>query len=291
MQRPEAKRADDAPFVGDMTEMLATLPAFKEKLTAVKRSLTGMPFYPYDALGNVVHFDRLLHGEHRRLGRLAGGLPVADIGGADGDLAFFLAHNGFHVHVVDNSATNTNGLRVARAVAEKMGTGVTVHDVDLDARFALPEAEYGLVCFLGILYHLKNPFNALEKLAQQSRWMLLSTRIAQWARPLQPAPVLDERRALAESLVDRFLPKPGIVADMVRIAELPVAYLVESDECNDDPTNYWIFTALALKRMLQRAGWDIAEFMTVGDTEWSDPASYAGDERAFVLAKSRVRTG
>src|SRR6185437_3180823 len=38
--------------------------------------------------------------------------------------------------------------------------------------------KYDLIFFLGILYHLKNPFYALESLAKVTRHMLISTRVA-----------------------------------------------------------------------------------------------------------------
>ena len=151
--------------------------AFRIRLDEVKRAIPITP-YPYDTFGNLFHLDRLLTGERRKLARLAGGLPVADVAAADGDLAFFLEANGFDMHIVDNAAINCNGLGMARAVAAATHSKVAVHDVDLDSHFTLPQREYGLVFFLGVLYHLKNPYYALEQIARQSRHMLVSTRVA-----------------------------------------------------------------------------------------------------------------
>lgn len=73
-----------------------------------------------------------------------------------------------------------------------------------------------------------------------------------------------------------------------RIADLPVAYLLDPDECNNDSTNYWIFSFTGLLRILRRTGWEVAELVTVGCTTGSDPASPEGDERAFCLLRSTV---
>jgi hypothetical protein len=66
-----------------------------------------------------------------------------------------------------------------------------------------------------------------------------------------------------------------------------VAYLVAPQECNNDCTNYWIFSEEGLRRILARTGWDVCDFTTVGNRVDSDPASPEGDERAFCLVKSR----
>jgi len=272
----------------DVAELVSRLGDFKTRLDGIKRGITGIPFYPYDTLGSLNQLDRLLTGDHRKLHRLAAGLPIADIGAADGDLAFFLETQGFDVHIIDNAPTNMNGLRAARAVAQALGSKVAVHDIDLDSQFALPQERYGLVLFLGILYHLKNPYYAMEKLAQRAQYMALSTRVAQVARPLTPQPKPEGVRQLVGEQVSRLLVPPRAPEGMTRIAGLPVAYLVDERECNNDSTNFWMFTNEGLKRLLSRCGWDVVEFMTIGKTRDSDPATTEGDERAFLLARSRV---
>jgi tRNA (mo5U34)-methyltransferase len=267
---------------------------FRVRHDEVKRAITDIPAYPYDTFGNLFHLERLLTGERRKLARLAGGLPIADIAAADGDLAFFLEAQGFDVHIIDNAAINCNGLRMARTVASAIKSRVAIHDIDLDGHFQLPQTEYGLVFFLGVLYHLKNPFYALEQLARQCRHMALSTRVAQFARPLvAPPPPVERVPSLLEDVVDRLLPRPPPPPPpgppgMARIGGLPLAYLVDERECNDDPTNYWIFTREGLHRLLHRTGWEILDTLAVGNTERSDPASATGDERSFCLARSRV---
>jgi len=64
-----------------------------------------------------------------------------------------------------------------RALKSALGSSVGIHAMDLDADFVLPAEEYGLVLLLGVLYHLKNPFLVLEKLAKHTRYCLLSTAL------------------------------------------------------------------------------------------------------------------
>ena len=66
----------------------------------------------------------------------------------------------------------------------------------------------------------------------------------------------------------------------------PVAYLLDAYELNDDDSHYWIFSDVALRELLQRAGWQICEYLSIGDNTRSDPVSLEHDERAFCLLRS-----
>ncbi len=216
-------------------------------------------WYPYDILANLVHVDRMLSGENRDLDRLAQNLPVADIGAADGDLAFALEDlAGWQFDIVDTAATNMNGLRGARALRDHLGSRVEIYDIDLDRQFALPRERYGLVFLLGILYHLQNPYYALRELASRATYCLLSTKVARFAGPARTP-----------------------------IGDLPVGYLVAPHETNNDPTNYWILSPAGLERLVARAGWSVVDRANVGNTVASDPATPENDERMFLLLSSR----
>lgn len=218
------------------------------------------PWYPYDTMSNLLHLHRLLRERHSGVFADIAGGAVADIGAGDGDLGFFLDQEfGCAVDLIDHGPTNFNGLQGARRLAADLDSSARVHDIDLDTQFTLPRLNYSAVFLLGILYHLKNPFFVLETLAKASRLCFLSTRIAQ----LTP----DHR---------------------TRLTDTPVAYLLGPEECNNDSTNYWIFSLAGLRRILARTGWQITEMTTVGCTSGSDPASPEGDERAFCLLRSTV---
>jgi SAM-dependent methyltransferase len=214
------------------------------------------PWYPYGILNNFIHLKPIF--EEFPLNSLLGGATVLDIGAADGDLAFFLETLGHRVAIIDHAPTNYNGLRGARMLAQRLGSTVDIHDVDLDSYFTLPDVRCDLTFFLGILYHLKNPFLVLENLSKVSRYLLLSTRVA------------------------RFAPQGELVD------HLPVAYLLHPAETNNDSTNYWIFSDTGLKRLFDRTGWDVLMRRNVGDTVTSDPVRPDRDERCFALLASRV---
>ena len=228
-------------------------------------------WYPHSSLGNFGHFHALLTGEHRFLLNLIGEKPILDIAGADGDLAFFLESLGCKAQVIDYARTNYNNLRGVELLKETLLSSVEIREVDLDSQFSLPEKDYNLAFLLGILYHLKNPFYVLEALSKAARYCLIATRIARFNRSTTEI----EKTPAEFSQNER-----------VDLGNIPVAYLLDEVEANNDPSNYWIFSDAGLRRILKRTGWEILDYITVGNTTDSDPASAQGDERAYCLVKS-----
>ncbi len=184
---------------------------------------------------------------------------MADIGCGDGDFAMLFAHWGAAVDAVDYAETNFNRMQGAEVLRGLLGARAGLASVDLDERFELPREVYGLALFLGTLYHLKNPYGVLERLAYRAHWCVLSTRVAQ------------------------VTPKAG-----ARIGSEPVAYLADGREIEGDATNYWILSPAGLLRILQRTRWAIAGVVRAGCRTDSNPVCPDADERMFVLAKSRV---
>jgi hypothetical protein len=214
-------------------------------------------WYPYNTLGSVLEFDNILRGENRDILKLIGNKPFADIGAADGDLGFFIESNGVkNVHIIDHGPSNCNGLEGAQRLKQSLYSSVTIHDMDLDAAFSFPEKRFGLAALMGILYHLKNPFLLLESLSRHTDFCLISTRVAAYL--------------------------PGARRS---VRSVPLAYLLDSKECNNDPTNFWVFTEAGLKRLLSRTGWEILDFGVTGCRK-STPAAMEKTQRAFCLVKS-----
>ena len=235
--------------------------AFREELLARKDKIAPAEFawYPYDTMANILHLDTLLSGPQRAVFDSVAGCRVADIGAADGDFGFFLESElGCQVDLIDNPPTNFNGMRGARRLVEELSSSAGVHEIDLDAQFSLPAERYEAVFFLGLLYHLKNPFYVLETLARRADLCFVSTRVARVAPDHE-----------------------------TRLHDQPVAYLLDPAEANNDATNFWIFSHAGLRRLFARTGWDVLDFVTVGCQEDSDPCSQDRDERAFALLRSQ----
>jgi SAM-dependent methyltransferase len=216
-------------------------------------------WYPYRTLRNIQTLEQVCAVAGLDLLQVCRGPcgRIADIGAGDGDLAFFLEKHGFSVEIIDNEYTNFNRLEGARTLKKTLNSSVVIRSVDLDSQFSLSGQRYDAVFFLGTLYHLKNPFFLLESLARITKYCFVSTRIAKQTADGQP------------------------------LSPYPVAYLVGPQECNNDDTNFWIFSDQGLKRLIDRTGWNLLSYVTFGDTVSSTPADPEKDERAFCLLEKR----
>jgi tRNA (mo5U34)-methyltransferase len=235
---------------------------FKQQFQEIRSRIkpaNGAPWYPYDTFANIWALDQVLQGEDRALFSNLNGKTVADIGAADGALGFFLSSLGADVDLIDNPPSNMNGFTGAQTLKAELNSAANLYSVDLDSQFHLPR-RYDFVLFLGILYHLKNPYYALEQLARSTKLAALSTRVTAYSAPS---------------------------GDRTKLASIPVAYLLDPYESNNDWSNFWIFTDAGLRRLLRRTGWEIVSYeLFGGDMETSDPYSADGDRRAFCLMRS-----
>ncbi|MEO8595328.1 MAG: methyltransferase domain-containing protein [Candidatus Solibacter sp.] len=242
----------------DIAALIPEAARFAERMRRVKQNLgdPGFEWYPYDTMSAVGHLEKLLTKSNRAL--LDGRGRVLDMGSQDGELAFFLESLGYRVVAADHPAYNHNGMRGIRTLKAALASSVEIHEIDADRPFTLPHDSYDLVIFLGILYHLRNPFYVLEELARRTTRCVMSTRVA---RCLPGGAALPPNAALA--------------------------YLLGEDELNRDNSNYFIFSEAALRVMLHRTHWRVLDYVSLGDTAASDPVNPGHDERAFCLLESR----
>lgn len=231
--------------------------AFNKELEANKQEIDPkFRWYPYGSLGNFIHLKSIFN--KFPLDTLMGPRKkTLDIGAADGDLAFFLETLGFNSDIIDFPPTNFNNLEGAKNIKKHRNSNVGISEYDLDSQFPVLTEKYDLIFFLGILYHLKNPYYILETLSRSAKNLIVSTRIAKYTK------------------------------DGTNISKYPVAYLLGPTECNNDSTNYWIFSYKGLEQIFDRTGWNITDIFTVGDTKKSNPSDQDHDERAYALLRSR----
>lgn len=157
---------------------------------------------------------------------------------------------------VDWPETNYNHMIGVRSMRNILELPVEICVIDLYKSFELPRPFYSVIFLSGALYHLKNPLTVLEKLANHCAYCVLTTRVT-----------TDD----AERNID--------------ISALPVAYLTDRRETNNDPTNYYFFTPAGLHRALTRSNWLVRALITRGSTA-PDPVTSSGDERAFCFLRS-----
>jgi tRNA (mo5U34)-methyltransferase len=227
---------------------------FQETLKLEKNKV-NIDWYPYGILNNFSHLQEIFN--EFPLSGIAGE-KVLDIGGADGDLAFFLSSLKFDLTVLEHPPTNFNSCKGIHHLNSVLKDKIKVKGINLDDHSGelVSGEKYGLVFFLGILYHLKNPIQVLENLSRISRYLIVSTRIAKYANG---------------SLIENS----------------SIGYLLSPSESNGDATNWWIFSKTGLLRLFERSGWDVVISKQVGDLHDSNPHEMAHDERFFALLRSR----
>ena len=117
-------------------------------------------WYPYSTLHNVAVLEKLSAMAGCDLLELCRGKhgKVADIGAADGDLAFFLEKQGVSADVIDNEYTNFNGLEGARILKEALNSSVVIRSVDLDSQFSLAGEKVRCRFFSWNALSFKEPF-------------------------------------------------------------------------------------------------------------------------------------
>jgi tRNA (mo5U34)-methyltransferase len=239
-----------------MESILERIPRFQQSLNSIKASHPEITFYPYGTIDALYNIEKLLAGSGLNLLDLLQQGETLDIGGSDGDLSFFLdCELGVKSTLVENANTQHNGLTGFHVLREELGSSVELFEANIDRHFVMPK-KYHFVFFLGILYHLKNPYNALECIGQFADYCLLSTRIA------------------------RCTPGNSLMAYE------SLAYLLDENECNNDSTNYWIFSVTALQTLFSRTGWEVVQSLHMGNP-YSNPRDNDKDERYWCLLKRK----
>jgi tRNA (mo5U34)-methyltransferase len=244
----------------EIGDLVARMLKFQDVLERRKGELTPPEpgWYPWDSFGTITTLDTLLTGRYRFLEPLIGKDPVLDLGCGDGALSFFFESLGCRVCAIDHPPTNYNRMEGVNALKTALDSSVRIEAMDLDGAFRLPVARAGLAIFCGILYHLKNPFGVLEKLAAGTRYCLLSTAIT------------------------RTTPD-----GMTAVDGLPLAFLMGREGLLGDETNYWIFSEAGLRTLVDRTGWDVCAWRVVEDDEHA-AGDGPRDERVLCLLRSRA---
>ncbi len=173
------------------------------------------------------------------------GKTVLDIGCWDGFYSFECEKRGAsRVLATDHyvwEAFGKDGFLTAR---EALGSKIEHKDIDVMDISPETVGTWDIVLFLGVLYHLQNPMSALEKLARITKSLLV-----------------------VESHV----------ANIPLYNDVPMAAFYETDELNDDHTNWWGPNLKCMIQMVRSSGFPRVEIQRPEDE----------DKRAKLLGTSR----
>ena len=216
-------------------EKIRSDPAFQDR---------GGTIYPYDTMGaNLANmfelFNRSGFAETFESDAVR---SVCDVGCANGELAFAMSGADLMVSAIDYSFKHDQAPYVVSKISEECNFRVNVSDMSVDRYFTLddvkrsrvsnvypmPDLAFDLMISFGLLYHLRNPFAFIESLRSMTRYAVIGTHIM------------------------THLPNLTI-----RVDGSPLGYLLHPEELNGDPSNYWVLTLPAFKRLVERSGFKI----------------------------------
>jgi len=153
------------------------------------------------------------------------GKSVLDIGAWDGFFSFECERRGAaRVVAADHFSWHGTGWGTkAGFTLARQALGSRVEDMDIDVMDLAPErvGTFDLVLFLGVLYHLRHPFLALERVASVTRGQLILET----------------------------------VVDLVGFRRPAMAFY-PGRELNNDPTNWWGPNVPAVRGMLESLGFN-----------------------------------
>lgn len=156
------------------------------------------------------------------------GKTVLDIGAWDGVFSFEAERRGAKRVLATDSFCwsgegwgTKEGFETARTI---LGSSVEDHEIDVMDLSPERVGTFDVVFFIGVLYHLRHPLLALERVASVTDGLL----------------IIDTHTALADD------PRP-------------VGLFYPGTELNDDPTNWWGLNPVAIEAMLRDVGFGSIE--------------------------------
>jgi tRNA (mo5U34)-methyltransferase len=162
----------------------------------------------------------------------ATGLRVLDIGCRDGFFAFEMERRGAQVTGLDYSEPSVTGFEIAAAALGSEVEYVVANVYDLGPeRFGM----FDVVLFLGVLYHLRNPVLALD-------------RVRRVAKP--GALVFVETHIVSEGEIGS--------------SNVPLWQFFPRAELNGDPTSKWAPNMAGLAKVLEECQFGVLEARAIG---------------------------
>lgn len=174
-------------------------------------------------------------------------MRVLDVGARDGYFSFVAESRGAEVLAIDSMAPHLTGFATASSL---LGSSVEYKTLNV---YDLNQEEVGTfdaIFFLGVLYHLRDPMLALDRL---------------WAVAQPGATIWVESHVIDRKLLD---PKTGEFRDLESLSpellDLPLAQFFPKDTLSGDWSNWWGPNLAGLRAMVEAAGFETIRSQLLG---------------------------
>jgi tRNA (mo5U34)-methyltransferase len=167
------------------------------------------------------------------------GMRVLDIGARDGFFTFEAERRGAReVVALDNESPHNTGFAIAAELVGSEATYVTENVYSLD-----PEkyGRFDLVLFLGVIYHLRHPLLALDRIHDVCA---------------DEALLVIETHMIDEGLVDEAGDWRALGDYHADLERLPIVQYYPGAMLGSDPTSQWAPNRVALQGWLQGSGFE-----------------------------------
>lgn len=168
------------------------------------------------------------------------GMRVLDIGARDGFFSFECEKRGAkEVIALDYTSADSTGFIVARDILNSKVEWVNANVYDINN---LNLGQFDLILFLGVIYHLRHPYLAIDKLHDALH---------------VGGKVIVESHILDGGFVDESGNWVNLDSLNPRLTELNVAQIYESGKLVNDLTNAWAPSLSTLLAMFKNSGFKI----------------------------------
>jgi tRNA (mo5U34)-methyltransferase len=174
----------------------------------------------------------------------ARGLRALDLGTRDGFFAFEMERRGAEVIAVDYLPMDQTGFAVASRLLDSKVTFINANIYDLSADRL---GTFDVVLFLGLLYHLPDPLEALLLLRSLCR-----DRLCVESQVIDQALLMSDGRMAALADV-----APALI-------DVPLMQFYPGSSLNNDPTNYWAPNLSGLQAMLRECNFTVTSSHPLG---------------------------
>jgi tRNA (mo5U34)-methyltransferase len=217
-----------------IADLVASVPHWHHMMTLPHGIRTPGAYDPRDL------FSRL------RLPDLAG-KRVLDVGARDGFFSFECEERGAEVLALDHADPRRTGFDVAKRILGSRVEYVRANVYDLR-----PEelGHFDVVLFLGVLYHLRHPLLALDRLRRVCKELLVT-----------------ESLVCDASFFTGFQQTRSLASFSPELTDLPLAQFLSSKRFHPDWTNKWAPNVSCLKALLEDA-----LFQPTAEEVWGDRA-------------------